>query len=244
MGSDSGGDTGRHNGAGALAGDSADPYTGAVTVGGPPDVRQVPGLQIIKIALGPFDNNCYFLRCPSTGETLLVDAAADATALLRVLDGQDLARIVTTHRHPDHVGALAEMVAATGAVTAAQIEDADSLPVPTVERLGDGDIVRVGAAELRVIHLYGHTPGGAALLYDAGGRLAATPHLFTGDSLFPGGPGNTQNDPERFGRLMDDLERKVFGPLPDTTWVYPGHGADTTLGAERPFLPEWRERGW
>jgi glyoxylase-like metal-dependent hydrolase (beta-lactamase superfamily II) len=240
MGSDSGGDTGRQDG----AGQPSDGYTGAVTVGGPPDVREVPGLQITKIALGPFDNNCYFLRCTSTGEVVLIDAAADAAALLRVLDGAELRRIVTTHRHPDHVGALAEMVAATGAVTAAQIEDADALPVPTVERLDDGDVVRVGNAELRVIHLYGHTPGGAALLYDAGGRLAATPHLFTGDSLFPGGPGNTQNDPERFGRLMDDLERKVFGPLPDATWVYPGHGADTTLGNERPHLPEWRERGW
>src|SRR3954467_3841513 len=190
MGSDSGGDTGRHNGAGSNAASSASDYTGAVTVGGPPDVRHVPGLEITKIALGPFDNNCYFLRCTNTGEVVLIDAAADAPALLRVLDGQELRRIVTTHRHPDHVGALAEMVAATGAATAAQIEDADALPVPTAERLDDGDVVRVGDAELRVIHLYGHTPGGAALLYDADGRLASTPHLFTGDSLFPGGPGN------------------------------------------------------
>jgi glyoxylase-like metal-dependent hydrolase (beta-lactamase superfamily II) len=240
MGSDSGGDPGRHNG----AGQPSDGYTGSVTVGGPPDVREVPGLQITKIALGPFDNNCYFLRCTSTGEVVLIDAAADAPALLRVLDGQDLRRIVTTHRHPDHVGALEDMVSATGAVTAAQEEDADFLPVPTRERLHDGDVVTVGAAQLRVIHLSGHTPGGAALLYDAGGRLAATPHLFTGDCLFPGGPGNTQNDPARFTRLMDDLERKVFGPLPDATWIYPGHGADTILGNERPHLPEWRERGW
>jgi glyoxylase-like metal-dependent hydrolase (beta-lactamase superfamily II) len=240
MGSDSGGDTGRHTG----AGQHTDDYTGAVTVGGPPDVRQVPGLQITKIALGPFDNNCYFLRCTSTGEVVLIDAAADAPALLRVLGDDDLARIVTTHRHPDHVGALTDLVTATGAITAAQEEDADYLPVPTRERLHDGDVVTVGAAQLRVIHLSGHTPGGAALLYDAGGRLAAAPHLFTGDCLFPGGPGNTQNDPARFTRLMDDLERKVFGPLPDATWIYPGHGADTTLGTERPHLAEWRERGW
>jgi glyoxylase-like metal-dependent hydrolase (beta-lactamase superfamily II) len=244
MGSGSGGDTGRHAGAGRFPESNTDDYTGAVTVGGPPDVRQVPGLQITKIALGPFDNNCYFLRCTATGEVALIDAAADAPALLRVLGDSELARIVTTHRHPDHVGALPELVEATGAITAAQEEDADHLPVPTRERLHDGDVVTVGAAQLRVIHLSGHTPGGAALLYDAGGRLAATPHLFTGDCLFPGGPGNTQNDPARFTRLMDDLERKVFGPLPDATWIYPGHGADTTLGTERPHLSEWRARGW
>jgi len=95
-----------------------------------------------------------------------------------------------------------------------------------------------------VIHLRGHTPGSIALLYDAGGALASEPHLFTGDSLFPGGPGNTQGDPARFGQLMDDLEARVFGELPDGTWVYPGHGKDTTLGAERPHLTEWRARGW
>ena len=107
--------------------------------------------------------------------------------------------------------------------------------MPTVERLDDGDVVRVGAAELRVIHLYGHTPGGAALLYDAGGRLASTPHLFTGDSLFPGGPGNTQNDQARFGRLMDDLERKVFGPLPDARGCIRGMApTDTRHGAAFP----------
>ncbi|MGI8681699.1 MAG: MBL fold metallo-hydrolase, partial [Mycobacteriales bacterium] len=116
-------------------------------------------------------------------------------------------------------------------------------PVPVAEPLDDGDTVAVGRATLRVLHLRGHTPGSVALLYDAGGELADAPHLFTGDSLFPGGPGRTTNFQD-FGALMDDLERKVFGPLPDKTWVYPGHGADTTLGAERPSLPEWRVRGW
>jgi glyoxylase-like metal-dependent hydrolase (beta-lactamase superfamily II) len=104
--------------------------------------------------------------------------------------------------------------------------------------------VVVGAASVSVIHLRGHTPGSIALCYDADGALATSPHLFTGDSLFPGGPGNTEHDPERFGQLMDDLEERVFGVLPDGTWVYPGHGKDTTLGAERPHLAEWRERGW
>jgi len=116
--------------------------------------------------------------------------------------------------------------------------------VPVDETVVDGDTVRVGEAELTVIHLVGHTPGSVALLYDAGGELSETPQLFTGDSLFPGGPGNTFGSKDNFERLMDDLERKVFGPLPDGTWVYPGHGRDTTLGAERPAIPEWRARGW
>ena len=93
-----------------------------------------------------------------------------------------------------------------------------------------------------MIHLRGHTPGSIALAYtDA---PTGTVHLFTGDSLFPGGPGNTERDPQRFGSLMDDLEERVFGPFADSTWVYPGHGKDTTLGAERPAVPEWRDRGW
>jgi glyoxylase-like metal-dependent hydrolase (beta-lactamase superfamily II) len=102
-----------------------------------------------------------------------------------------------------------------------------------------GDTITVGRVPLEVIHLRGHTPGSIAVVY----RAAEGPHLFTGDSLFPGGPGKT-NSPDDFASLMDDLEERVFGTLPDETWVYPGHGDDTTLGAERPHLPEWRARGW
>jgi glyoxylase-like metal-dependent hydrolase (beta-lactamase superfamily II) len=119
-------------------------------------------------------------------------------------------------------------------------DDAGPLPVDVTEPLRDGDEVAVGDARLRVIHLVGHTPGSIALLYQG----AEQPHLFTGDSLFPGGPGNTFGNPDNFTSLMNDLESKVFGALPDDTWVYPGHGADTTLGVERPHLGEWRERGW
>jgi glyoxylase-like metal-dependent hydrolase (beta-lactamase superfamily II) len=114
------------------------------------------------------------------------------------------------------------------------------LPVPPDLLVGQGDTVAVGQVVLDVIHLRGHTPGSIALLHhDAGG----TPHLFTGDSLFPGGPGRTTN-PTDFASLMDDLESRVFGELPDETWIYPGHGKDSTLGVEHPHLTEWRQRGW
>jgi len=219
-------------------------YTGDVRVGGPADTRELPGLTITKVAVGPLDNNAYLLRCQGTGELLLVDAANDAHTLLGLMDGTPLAMIVTTHRHWDHCAALQAVRRATGARTAAHPDDAGALPVPVTDLVRHGDTITVGDAELSVIHLRGHTPGSVALCYDAGGELADEPHLFTGDSLFPGGPGNTEQDPKRFGQLMDDLEARVFAKLPDSTWIYPGHGKDTTLGVERPHVPEWRARGW
>ena len=219
-------------------------YTGDVTVGGTPDTRDLPGLTVTKVAVGPVDNNAYLLRCSQTGDALLIDAANEASRLLELIGDTPLSSIVTTHRHWDHWQALAEVQAATGAVVIAHPDDAEALPVTPTSMVRGGDKVVVGATSLSVIHLRGHTPGSIALCYDAGGELAQTPHLFTGDSLFPGGPGNTEGDPKRFGQLMDDLEERVFRALPDGTWVYPGHGKDTTLGVERPHLAEWRERGW
>lgn len=220
------------------------PYTGDVTVGGPPDVRELPGLTVTKVAVGPYDNNAYVLRCAETRDVLLIDAANEPERLLELIGDDRLVRIVTTHQHQDHWEGLARVVEATGAPVAAHPLDADPLPVPVDERIEHGDTVRVGQASLSAIHLRGHTPGSVALLYDAGGRLADAPHLFTGDSLFPGGPGNTWGDAERFRQLMKDLEERVFDRLPDGTWVYPGHGKDTTLGAERPQIPDWYARGW
>jgi glyoxylase-like metal-dependent hydrolase (beta-lactamase superfamily II) len=218
-------------------------YTGDVSVGGPADTRELPGLSITKVAVGPVDNNAYLLRCPATGELLLIDAANEPDTLLGLIGDTPLARIVTTHQHWDHWAALQAVQQATGAKTAAHPDDAGALPITVTGLVRHGDAIMVGEAQLSVIHLRGHTPGSIALCYDAGGQLA-DPHLFTGDSLFPGGPGNTEGDPQRFGQLMDDLEERVFGQLPDTTWIYPGHGKDTTLGVERPHVPEWRARGW
>ncbi|MGI8692449.1 MAG: MBL fold metallo-hydrolase [Geodermatophilaceae bacterium] len=215
-------------------------YTGAVEVGGPHDTRTLPDLEITKLAVGEMNNNAYLLRCPRTGDAVLVDAANEADRLLEMVGTTPLKTVVTTHQHPDHWQALAEVVAETGARTVAHPLDAGPLPVRVDDSIEGGGSVDVGDVALEVIHLRGHTPGSIALLHRSSD---GTTHLFTGDSLFPGGPGKTWS-PEDFTSLVDDLEARIFGVLPDDTWVYPGHGADTTLGAERPALPEWRARGW
>ena len=215
-------------------------YHGKVVPGGPPDVRELAKLTITKFSVGDMDNNVYLLRCQATDEQVLVDAADEASRILQVVGSDGLRRVVTTHRHWDHHRALPEVVTATGATTVAGDADADELPVPVDERVSDGDTVQVGECRLEVIHLVGHTPGSIALLFD---DPDGTPHLFTGDSLFPGGVGKTRSL-EDFASLIDDVSRKLFDRLPDETWFYPGHGNDSTLGAERPHVAEWRSRGW
>jgi len=215
-------------------------YTGKVKPGGRPDVRELPQLTITKFSVSEMDNNVYLLRCQRTDEQVLIDAADDAGHILQVVGSDGLRRVITTHQHWDHHRALPRVVEATGAETVAGVEDADELPVSVDVRVGDGDRIAVGECELEVIHLVGHTTGSIALLYD---DPDGSPHLFTGDSLFPGGPGRTTS-PEDFTSLIGDLETKVFARLPDETWFYPGHGNDSTLGDERPQLADWRERGW
>jgi glyoxylase-like metal-dependent hydrolase (beta-lactamase superfamily II) len=215
-------------------------YSGQVRVGGPADVHELKDLMITKIAVGPMNNNAYLLRCRATDEQLLIDAAHDADVLIGMIGDDGIASVVTTHQHGDHWQALAEVVAATGARTYAGRDDADGIPVPTDVRVDDGDTIRVGQVELTARHLVGHTPGSIALVYD---DPHGHPHVFTGDCLFPGGPGRTTQAAE-FNSLMNGLETKLFDVLPDETWIYPGHGNDTTIGTERPHLAEWRERGW
>jgi glyoxylase-like metal-dependent hydrolase (beta-lactamase superfamily II) len=220
----------------------SDSYTGNVTVGGEMDVRRLPGLTIAKLAVGPMDNNAYLLRCTQTDEGLLVDAANEAGRLRELVrfEGPAVSAVLTTHAHPDHWQALAELVTDAEAATYAGEADADGLPVAVDEVLTHGDTITVGDVTLEIIGLRGHTPGSIAVLYrDPEG----SPHLFTGDSLFPGGVGRTTSA-EDFASLVDDVEQRLFATLPDDTWFYPGHGGDSTLGAERLKLPEWRERGW
>lgn len=222
-----------------LQGASVSGYTGDVEVGGAFDVRELPGLTITKVATNPFNNNCYLLRDSASGDTLLIDAAGDPERLLEALGDGRLVGVVETHGHWDHQQALVAVVEATGAPVLATAADAGDLPLTPDRLLDDGDVVIVGSHELTAITLVGHTAGSVALHYAPEGG-----HLFSGDSLFPGGVGNTEQDPLRFGMLLDDVERKLFGPYPDSTWVYAGHGSDTTLGKERPSLPDWRARGW
>jgi glyoxylase-like metal-dependent hydrolase (beta-lactamase superfamily II) len=216
-------------------------YSGDVKVGGPADERELAGLTITKLAVGPMDNNAYLLVDRASGEGLLIDAANEGDRLLSLVGDVPLSTVVTTHRHPDHWQALAAVTAATGARTVAHELDAPELPVPATSTVAHGDTVSVGSSTLSVVHLRGHTPGSIALAYEDGDGVT---HLFTGDSLFPGGPGNTEKDPARFNSLLDDLEQRIFGVYADSTWVYPGHGSDTTLAAERASVPEWRARGW
>jgi glyoxylase-like metal-dependent hydrolase (beta-lactamase superfamily II) len=214
-----------------------------VEPGGPPLVARLSGsVTMIKVSVGPVDNNAYLLQT-SGGASLLVDAANDGDRLLKIIADHPLDSIVTTHRHADHWQALPSVAAATEARPICGQPDLEAIStgagVEGMVGVWDGNQIELGTESLEVIGLVGHTPGSITLAYAGGGVT----HLFTGDSLFPGGPGKT-NNPKDFTSLMNDLENKIFNRFDDNTVVHPGHGDDTTLGTERPHLAEWRERGW
>ena len=220
-----------------------DNYTGHVDPGTAAR-RTLPGVTIVKTSVGPVDNNVYLVTCSATGETLLIDAANDADVLISLIreHAPKVSLIVTSHQHFDHWQALEAVAEATGAPTAANEIDADPLPVHPDRLLSGGDTVQIGDLTFDVIHLRGHTPGSIALAL-GGAATGGVTQLFTGDCLFPGGVGKTWQ-PGDFTQLIDDVTTRVFNVFPDDTVIYPGHGDDTVLGAERPHLAEWRERGW
>lgn len=204
------------------------------------------GARLQAASVSEQDNRSYLLTCDTTGARILIDAADDAAGLLELAaDGPGgtprIDHILTTHQHWDHHRALPEVRDATGATTSAGAADAPELPIAVERMLEHGDRLEVGDLVFDVIGLRGHTPGSVALAWTDGDGLV---HLFSGDSLFPGGVGNTWGDADRFRSLLDDVEQRVFAVYPDDTVVYPGHGGTTTLGAERPHLAQWRERGW
>lgn len=221
-------------------------YEPDVTPAGPSAVRELPRLTIRKASVSRTDNNVYLLTCTATGEQLLIDAADDYERLESLIDEGTgrLDAIVTTHQHWDHTRALADLAAGTGAPTYAGSADADALPVDVTHRVEHGDTISFGDITLDVIALVGHTPGGIALAYRDDADPDGITHLFVGDSLFPGGIGNTKQPGQSFDRLYADVVGRLFDVYDDASWVYPGHGADTTLGAERPHLAEWKSRGW
>ena len=181
-------------------------------------------LRIVKVAhMGPVDNNAYILSCKQTGEGVIIDAPAEPEKLLSELGDVKVKAIIITHRHGDHTAGLLEMKRHTGVPVAAHPDDASALPSPPDIQLKDGDDYRVGNLRLTAKHTPGHTPGGLCLLTGK--------HLFSGDTLFPGGPGRTSS-PEAFQQVKDSITRSLL-PLPDDTAVYPGHGEDTTIGEAR-----------
>ncbi|MFT4041931.1 MAG: MBL fold metallo-hydrolase [Gordonia sp. (in: high G+C Gram-positive bacteria)] len=219
----------------------SDTYTGDLSQSPTPQRRTLGSASIIKLSVGPMDNNVYLVTSNATGDQLIIDAANDADRIIDLVReiGATVRLIVTTHKHYDHVQALESLAQELRVPTAAGRFDAPELPIAPDRLIDDGDTIEIGDLRLDAIHLVGHTPGSIALALRDGDVV----HLFTGDSLFPGGVGKTWQ-PGDFEQLLGDVETKVFGRYPDSTVVYPGHGKDTTLGTERPSLGQWRERGW
>ena len=190
-------------------------------------------LIVRKIRVGAMENNTYVLECPETHTAVLVDGCFEPDAIVAGAEGANVVAIVQTHGHADHVQALPDLKRRLGVEVYAHA--GDDYPVAIDRELRDRDPIAFGMREVTVLHTPGHTPGSVSLLC---GR-----HLVTGDTLFPGGPGNTGNDPRRFATIIDAIETKLLS-LSDDTVVYPGHGDDTTIGTERPHLQEWKDRGW
>ena len=190
-------------------------------------------LVVRKIRTGNMENNTYVLECPVTHEALLIDGCFEPETIISRCDGAMVVGIVQTHSHADHVNALPSLVEHFAVPVYAH--PGESYPVTIDRDLSDGDILDFGERSTKLLHTPGHTPGGVCLL---SGR-----HLISGDTLFPGGPGNTGGDERRFAQIIESVRTKLF-TLPDDTIVYPGHGADTTIGAERLHLQEWIDRGW
>lgn len=190
-------------------------------------------LIVRKIEVGTMENNVYVLECPETHHSFIVDGCFEAEKILAAAEGTEVVGILQTHGHFDHVQALAELKSALSVPVHAH--EGDDYPVEVDVMLEDGDKLTLGAREIRVLHTPGHTPGGVC--FHHGG------HLVSGDTLFPGGPGNTWGDERAFAQIIESIESKLF-VLPDETRVYPGHGGDTTIGSEKPHLEEWKARGW
>jgi glyoxylase-like metal-dependent hydrolase (beta-lactamase superfamily II) len=192
-------------------------------------------VELRRFSVGSMDNNVYILVDPETQESVLFDAPTNAQRILEELKGTSLNQILMTHSDPDHVQALQEVRTATNAPVAVHPADAAGLPAPADRELSDGEVISIGSVNLKGLHTPGHTPGSMSFVTED--------IVIAGDTLFPGGPGNTNRDQGDFEQIIESIRSKLF-TLPDETTVYPGHGKPTTIGAERPHLQQWIDRGW
>jgi glyoxylase-like metal-dependent hydrolase (beta-lactamase superfamily II) len=191
-------------------------------------------LLVRKTVVGPLDNNVYVVACARSGRAVIIDAAAEAERVLEAAAGLRVVAVLTTHGHHDHIGAAREVCAALEIPFRIHPADAAAAGIEPDEPLHDGEELVVGAVTLSTVHTPGHTPGATCFTLPG--------YLFSGDTLFPGGPGATAG-PAEFATIMESLHTRLF-TLPDETVILPGHGLDSTIGAERPSVPEWEQRGW
>jgi glyoxylase-like metal-dependent hydrolase (beta-lactamase superfamily II) len=206
-----------------------------VTVATRPAHYEAPGVRIDKLVVGPYENNVFVLRCTATGEAALVDAANEHELLIPLARATGVRRVLTTHGHWDHIQAVTAARDA-GLDVGVAADDASMLPAYDFV-IPDDDVIEIGDLRLRTIHTPGHTPGSTCFM------LEGRPVLFSGDTLFPGGPGNTKLPGADFPTIIQSIDRRLL-TLPPDMLVFPGHGLDTTVGTERPHLQEWADRGW
>jgi len=193
-------------------------------------------MEIHKVVVGPMDNNVFVLRCRHRGDAVLIDAANEHDVLLDLASSLGVRRVIETHGHWDHIQAIPEMRDA-GYSVGVTADDAGMLPSYD-ELIGDDEVIEVGDLRLRTVLTPGHTPGSICF------RVEGKPILFSGDTLFPGGPGATQFEGGDFPTIIKSIEDRLFSRLAPDTLVLPGHGDDTTIGAESPHLQEWIDRGF
>ncbi|MGH8984417.1 MAG: MBL fold metallo-hydrolase [Acidimicrobiia bacterium] len=200
-----------------------------------PPHYETSDVRVDKLVVGPFENNVFIVRCKRTGEAVLLDAANEHELLLDVSRATGVRRVLTTHGHWDHIQAV-EAVRDAGIDVGIAADDAEMLPAYDFT-IPDDETIAVGDLRLHTIHTPGHTPGSTCFV------LEGHPVVFSGDTLFPGGPGNTSTPQGDFDAIIQSIDRRLL-TLPAEMLVLPGHGLDTTIGDERPHLQEWIDRGW
>lgn len=192
-------------------------------------------VEVHKIVVGPYDNNVFFIRCRHTGEAVMLDAANEHEQLLELCRALGVRTVLETHGHHDHIQAVPQVRDAGYEVG---ITAADAAMLPSYDYiLEDDQMIEVGDLRLHTVTTPGHTPGSICF------KLVNKPLLFSGDTLFPGGPGNTGFDGGNFKEIISSIDERLFTYAPGTI-VLPGHGLDTTIGTERPSLQAWVDRGW